>query len=160
VIVVVRTAQDAETMSDLATMLLAYTYEHGWQNDPSHLDEIEHLPAEYAEPRGLTAVAYGGEMPAGCAVVRPMEDDTVGSYAEMRRLYVRPELRRRGVARRLVAELDQRAGALGYPRMRLVSLGDMTGAHELYRALGFVDIDQYRPTTAPEPVFMEKLLAR
>lgn len=57
--------------------------------------------------------------------------------AEMHRLYVRPDQRRRGLARRLIAEAEALAGSRGAGRMVLWSDTRFTDAHRLYTSLGY-----------------------
>jgi len=60
---------------------------------------------------------------------------------EMNRLWVRPEMRRRGIGWALVAESLARAAALGYRKMVLDVLPWRTGPIALYRSLGFTETD-------------------
>jgi GNAT superfamily N-acetyltransferase len=55
------------------------------------------LPAPYLEPRGGLWVAWEGAEALGCVALRALAPAT----AELKRMYVRPEARGRGVARRL-----------------------------------------------------------
>lgn len=101
-----------------------------------------------------------------------VEDATAGigcltrltaQYAEIRRMYVRPDHRRAGLGRALLEGLLKEAVQLGYPMVRLDSARFMTDAHRLYRALGFEDIQPYEGSEIPldfQPhwVFMEKEL--
>jgi len=73
----------------------------------------------------------------------------------MKRLYVRPRFRGRGIGndlyRRIIATgLDQ-----GYRSMRLDTLTSMPAALELYHSLGFRKIEPYRYNPIEGAVFME-----
>lgn len=58
---------------------------------------------------------------------------------------------------RLLADARQ----MGYHRVRLGTLADMTAAQALYRELGFVEIQKYRPEELVDTMFFEcNLLAR
>src|SRR5436309_8376595 len=72
--------------------------------------ELKTLPGKYATPRGRLFLLFEGETAAGCGALRPFRDNT----AEMKRLYVRPEFRRRGYARVLSEKLIADAKAIGY----------------------------------------------
>ena len=56
---------------------------------------------------GVFLVAYADGVPAGCGGWRSHGDD--GETAEIKRMYVAPEARRRGIARRLLAALEDSA---------------------------------------------------
>jgi GNAT superfamily N-acetyltransferase len=62
---------------------------------------------------------------------------------EVQRMYVRPHVRGVGAGRHLVEALVADARALGMHTLRLESLRALTAAHQLYRSVGFVEIDPY-----------------
>ena len=105
--------------------------------------ELLELPGRYAPPHGTILLALDDGHPAGCVALRRLDPAT----CEMKRLYVRPGWRRRGVGRALAEEVIARARRLGYARMRLDTVASMEAAVALYRHLGFADIAPY--TTNP-----------
>ena len=117
-----------------------------------HFDEeLATLPGAYAPPAGCLLLAWEGEIAVGCVGIRPLESST----AEMKRLYVRPGLRSRGLGRMLAERAIAQAQSAGYRRIRLDTLASMTQAHALYRSLGFVSIPAYRHNPIPGTVFFE-----
>ncbi len=58
-------------------------------------------------------------------------------------MYVVPELRGKGVARRLLHELEAQARGLGYDRARLDSGPKQLNAVGLYRSEGYVEVDDF-----------------
>ena len=80
----------------------------------------------------------------------------------MKRLFVVPEARRRGVARQLVAEVLRLAGdekGYGYDEVLLDTLARMESARAVYRAFGFGEVDAYYGNPLDEVVYLSKRLA-
>jgi putative acetyltransferase len=117
--------------------------------------ELSGLPGEYAPPAGRLLLAVEAEAEVGCVALRPLDD----AICEMKRLYVRPPYRSRGLGRALAAAVVQEARGIGYRAMRLDTLASMTTAIALYRSLGFQTIAPYRYNPFPEAVYMELKLA-
>ncbi|HEV7991185.1 MAG TPA: GNAT family N-acetyltransferase [Gemmatimonadaceae bacterium] len=65
-------------------------------------------------------------------------------YAYVSSVYVRPEARRRGVLRALVAEADRWCRARGLSEMRLHNVAGSTLAERAWDALGFAIVEQVR----------------
>lgn len=65
-------------------------------------------------------------------------------YAYVSSVYVRPEARRRGVLRALLAEADRWCRARGLTEMRLHNVAGSTGAEGAWEALGFAIVEQVR----------------
>ena len=59
--------------------------------------EVQSLPGKYAPPRGCLYLVVLNEIPAGCIALRPLNE----LQCEMKRLYVRPAFRGRGLAKQL-----------------------------------------------------------
>ena len=114
--------------------------------------ELAELPGDYAPPRGRLLLAYLDDNLVGCVALHPLGADV----CEMKRLYLRQEFQGRGMGRRIVEELFAEARALGYTRMRLDTIAArMQSAVKLYRALGFREIEAYRPNPEPSAMYME-----
>ena len=78
-------------------------------------------------------------------------------WGEIKRMYVRPDTRGRGIGRRVLAELEIIARASGLPLLRLETGIHNTEALALYRRAGFVERDAFGDYAAdPLSVFMEK----
>jgi putative acetyltransferase len=101
--------------------------------------DIDALPGPYVPPDGALLVAQVGDAAAGSVGLARLDATTT----ELRRLWVRPAFRRRGVARALTVASLERAASLGYERIVLDVVPSRTGAIVLYRALGFTEIAPY-----------------
>jgi len=102
--------------------------------------EIASLPGEYAEPNGCFLLAFHEDVPAGCVALRRRSE----KVSEMKRLYVKPDYRGKGLGRALVDELIKEAREKGYHLMRLDTHPWMKEAEELYKSVGFYEIEPYR----------------
>jgi len=112
------------------------------------------LPGPYAPPAGALLVATFAGNPAGCVAFKNLDGET----CEVKRLFVDPAFRKRGIARALMLRLLERTRAHGYRRVRLGTLHTMTAAQTLYRDHGFVEIPRYRPDEHTDTMFFEKNL--
>ncbi len=117
--------------------------------------EVAELPGEYAPPNGRLLLAVVDGVIAGCVALR-----SLGSGAcEMKRLFVRPTYRGQGLGWELVESIVEEAREIGYERMRLDTLpGKMDQAIEMYRSLGFREIEPYYHNPVAGATFMELVL--
>lgn len=114
-------------------------------------NELADFPGAYAPPQGSLLLAFDEGEPIGCVAVRAFD----GDCCEMKRLYVKPAGRGRGIGRALAVAAIEAARELGYRMMRLDTLAEMEAARALYRSLGFRDVDAYRYNPTPGTAFME-----
>ncbi|HLH05953.1 MAG TPA: GNAT family N-acetyltransferase [Terriglobales bacterium] len=115
-------------------------------------DELATLPGKYVPPLGRLYLADQDGFYAGCVALRPLEDLT----CEMKRLYVRPDYRRKGVGQVLAEIAIQEARRIGYRRLRLDSIEhEMREAVALYQWFGFRQIEPYTSNPVPGAIFME-----
>lgn len=92
----------------------------------------------FRPPDGLMLVARTEGKPVACGGLKFPGDGT----AEVKRVWVSPTVRGRGVAKRLMAELEERAGER-VDRVRLDTNQTLTEAIAMYRKLGYYEIDDF-----------------
>ncbi|MGD2164327.1 MAG: GNAT family N-acetyltransferase [Anaerolineae bacterium] len=113
----------------------------------------------FLPPCGRLLLAVEGDAAAGIACMRRIRENA----GEIKRMYVRPRFRRRGIGRALVEALIAEAREIGFTKMRLDSTRFMAAAHSLYRSMGFHEIEPYAESEIPPEfqqhwVFMERQL--
>lgn len=105
-------------------------------------------PEQFGPPGGAFLVGFDDDGRAVCAGgLKRLGDDVV----ELKRMYVVPEARGRGVARVLLAALEDAARDLGYARARLDTGPKQPHAERLYRSAGYTDIENFNDN--PEASF-------
>jgi len=109
------------------------------------------LPAPYVPPSGGIWLAWDGAEAAGCVALHALTPE----IAEVKRMYVRPASRGRGIARELGERVIAEARELGYARLRLGTLTTMLAAQNLYSSLGFEPIPPYRSVEFGDTLFYE-----
>ncbi len=114
-------------------------------------EELDGLPGAYAPPDGRLLLAVEDSEAVGCVAVRKLGY----GICEMKRLYVKPAYRGKGLGRGLAGAVIAEARAIGYTKMRLDSLLSLKEAAALYRSLGFIEVPPYRYNPLPDAVFME-----
>jgi GNAT superfamily N-acetyltransferase len=134
----------AEYMEEIERRLGA-PFDHAQYPDPG--------PVELEPPRGILLVAFDGDDPVACGAVRLIGPDV----AEIKRMYVAPRARGRGLGRRLLGDLERGAAELGCSTVRLDTMAAMAEAGALYRSAGYESIADYNgnPLAA---VWMERAL--
>lgn len=123
--------------------------------------DMQHLDI-YMPPTGRLLLGYDDGSLAGIVCLRYMAP----KVAEIKRMFVRAQNRQRGLGRMLLEWLLSEAVLAGYERVRLDSARFMKEAHQLYRAIGFKEIEAYEGSEIPKEfqknwIFMEiKLMGK
>src|ERR1700719_3883742 len=114
--------------------------------------ELASLPGDYAPPDGRLVLATDNSQTAGCVALHKLGPE----ICEMKRLYVRPQLRGRGLGRELAEKIIAEARQLGYKKLRLDTFEPiMKKAVAMYRQLGFREIPPYRQNPIEGALYME-----
>ncbi len=114
-------------------------------------EELATLPGKYVPPDGRLLLARDGSVAVGCIALRRC-DATAG---EIKRLYVRPAARGRGLGGALALRVIEAAREIGYRRLVLDTLAPMAEARGLYRSLGFREIPAYYANPLAGVIYME-----
>lgn len=116
--------------------------------------EMADFPGAYARPAGRLLLAIEKGDATGVVALRKLSENT----CEMKRLYVRPDFRGKGIGRELATRVIQEARGIGYARMRLDTLSSLKEAVSLYKSLGFRRIAPYRFNPHEGVIYMELTL--
>jgi putative acetyltransferase len=114
--------------------------------------ELAGLPGDYAPPDGrLLLVECEGQL-AGCVALHKLDQ----GICEMKRLYLRPQFRGKGLGRTLTERIIAEARQIGYERMRLDTVEPvMKDAVAMYHKLGFKEIAPYCANPMAGTLYME-----
>jgi putative acetyltransferase len=112
-------------------------------------------PAQLAPGLGTFVVARADGRAVGCGAVRLLDPTTV----EVKRMYVEPEMRGRGVAKEILAHLEAAGRELGAHRAMLETGVYQDEAIGLYRRAGYTEVGCWGEyTTSPTSVCYEKTI--
>jgi GNAT superfamily N-acetyltransferase len=118
---------------------------------PSRVTSNE--PHQFERPGGAFLVLRDGGEVVACGGVR-----TIGSgVGELKRMYVRPVVRGRGVGRRLLAALEAAACELGHAVVRLDTRHELTEARRLYESAGYRVVSAYNDNVDADLWFEKRL---
>ncbi|KND39198.1 GNAT family N-acetyltransferase [Streptomyces acidiscabies] len=113
-----------------------YHERYGDGGDATHLD-----PADFQPPRGLYLIAYDdSDRPVATGGWRSQDENDEGysdGDAELKRMFVIREMRGLGLARRILATLEDDARAAGRTRMVLETGTEQPEAIALYVSSGY-----------------------
>jgi GNAT superfamily N-acetyltransferase len=110
-------------------------------------------PAELSAPAGAFLVGFLDGRAVCCGGVKRLPDGA----CEIKKMYVVPEARRQGVARRLLVALEDEARRLGYTTVRLDTGPRQTHAKALYASEGYVEVADFNGNPVAD-YFAEKPL--
>jgi GNAT superfamily N-acetyltransferase len=130
---------DAVKLNDMVQLEYVELYGDG---DVTLLD-----PSEFESPHGLYLVAYDAAgTPVATGGWRAMDASPLGHLdgdAEVKRMYVVPEARGNGLARRILAALETSAGEAGRARMIMETGTEQPAAIALYLSSGYAPTEKF-----------------
>jgi putative acetyltransferase len=146
----------AETPAQIAQareLFLEYAQSLGFSLCFQNFDkELAELPGDYAPPSGRLLLAECEGQLAACVALHRLDP----AICEMKRLYLRPQFRGRGLGRLLAERIIAEARQIGYRTMRLDTVEPvMKDAVAMYRKFGFKEIAPYRTNPIAGAMYME-----
>lgn len=124
--------------------------------DPTYLELVTQLDRFLAEFNGPDEELYSGfnsapifggvvalwqGVPAGCGALKVINDE----LGEVKRMFVKPEYRGKGIARKVLSEIEQWAVELGLKCVQLETGVELPEARGLYERSGYIYIPNYEP---------------
>jgi ribosomal protein S18 acetylase RimI-like enzyme len=133
----------APTSASAELALRAYLHDVGsrYYRRPITADELhtalsQHPIDDLVEPHGVFLVArVGVDVVCGCVALARV----AAGVGEVRRLHVAQRFRRRGLGRRLMLEVEDRARNMGLVALRLDTRSDLVESQRLYTSLGYTE---------------------
>lgn len=149
----VRAVASADDLQAARTLFESYVESLGIDLGFQDFDgERASFPGAYASPAGALLLARRDDgKPLGCVALRPL---AIPERCEMKRLYVVPAGRGRGVGSALMNAIITAAAQLGYREMVLDTLPDMHAALALYRQAGFAPTASYYASPLADAVYL------
>ena len=146
-------AETAAGIAQARELFLEYAQSLGFSLCFQNFDkELAALPGDYAPPGGRLLLAEYECQLAGCVALHKLDS----RVCEMKRLYLRPQFRGKGIGRALAERIIAEALQIGYQRMRLDTVEPvMKDAVEMYRKLGFKEIAPYCANPIAGTLYME-----
>jgi putative acetyltransferase len=133
------TIEAVDPRESVATTLIAALTQEMARLYPDEDGSGNFTPADVLVPRSAFLVGMWSGQPVACGAYRPMSSD----IAEIKRMYLEPDYRGRGLARRILQELESRARLDGYLLARLETGILQPAAIRLYERAGYHRIESY-----------------
>jgi ribosomal protein S18 acetylase RimI-like enzyme len=146
-------AESTAKIAAIRELFLEYAQSLGFSLCFQSFDqELAGLPGDYARPEGRLLLASVRGAPAGCVALHKLGAE----ICEMKRLYVRPQFRGKGLGQILAEQVITEARQIGYKQLRLDTVEPMMRtAVAMYRTLGFREIAPYRANPIEGALYME-----
>ena len=149
-------AESPQQIAQTRELFLEYAKSLGFSLCFQNFDqELASLPGDYAPPEGRLLLAEHNGQLVGCVALHKLEPQ----ICEMKRLYVRPQFRGKGLGLALAERIIAEARGAGYTHMRLDTVEPvMKDAVRMYRRLGFREIAPYCRNPIEGALYMELAL--
>jgi len=96
-------------------------------------------PGEAQDPKLIFLIARIGNEPVGCGALRPLDETRV----EVKRMFVRPAFRGRGLGEAILEALEREGREAGYDTLLLETGTRQPEALALYRKAGYTEREPF-----------------
>jgi GNAT superfamily N-acetyltransferase len=155
--------QDVQVVRELFWEYLTWANDMNAREFGLRLDIAKMLEEDMANlgkfmpPDGRLLLARDDDFITGCVCLKKLRLN----IGEVKRLYVKPSFRGKGIGKMLVEKLLEEARKIGYGTIRLDSTRYMVNAHDIYRSFGFQERVPYSESEIPKEyhahwIFMER----
>jgi putative acetyltransferase len=145
-------AHEEPLLADIRVLFHEYAESLGFHLCFQDFDrEMAELPGKYTPPEGRLLIAKWSGQIAGCVAMKRLAD----GICEMKRFYVRPDFRGKGIGQAVARAIIEAGRAAGYARMRLDTVPSMQSAIRIYESLGFKDTEPYVYNPVPGVRYLE-----
>lgn len=102
-------------------------------------------------PQGRLYVLKVNHYVVGCIALRKIDDE----YCEMKRLFIKPEMRGQHLGYMLVEKIIKETKEIGYHYMLLDTLPFLKSAIHMYKKFGFIEIEAYNHSPMADSIYMK-----
>ena len=142
-------------LDQVKELIIEYTKRLGRDLSFQNIDEeLENLAKKYTAIEGELLVAIEEEKVVGMVAYHRHSN----SCCEMKRLYVKPEFRKKKLGEKLVLEIIDHAKKAGYKEMVLDTIIPLQSAIHLYKKVGFVECEAYYHNPMNDVLYFKKVL--
>lgn len=114
-------------------------------------EDLKSIPGiKYSPPLGIWLLGFEENNLAGCVAIKQFQDNK----CEMKRMFIKPEYRGRGLGKLFCNAVIEKAIEFGYDTVLLDTIEEMIEAVSLYKTYGFYEIPAYCINENDHPVYM------
>ena len=118
-------------------------------------EELNKIHLQYGPPNGgLLLIKHTDGSYMGCVAIRKIDE----TAAELKRMFIKPEAQGKGLGRLLLNRALDLARLLHYEKVLLDTMPFMESAIQLYKKMGFYEVEPYRYNPFEDALFFEKML--
>lgn len=126
--------------SEVKELIFAILKEHGLQSEPNGTDQdLSHLESTYFANGGYFEVCRTNGKLIGTWGIFPVSEEA----CELRKMYLHPDYRGKGLGRKLLDRALERARILGFKRVELETASVLKQAVQLYQSYGFKPVARH-----------------
>ena len=113
-----------------------------------HVPLPDPMADHYRPPHGAFLIAWSDTLPVACVCLHTLDPALGANVGEVKRLWVAPDARGQGLARRMMTAIEDQARTFGYTRLQLDTNAHLPEAIALYTKTGWAPVPAYSPPPA------------